>query len=549
MSEDEVYFEGRVSVKRTFLWVERWIVIFGDRIEYHQPDRPHLPRAVMNVENVLVSGIIRRHGSFEFTITSGKARFSQRLRLRQPHLVEAERIHSIISDLSRDLKPSNEKTCEGDRVQDLRTNRLADSLEDGVGSLQRMGNPHFSINILAAILVVFATLIAPVLNSLLLTGSAALFLGVVGAVVIRMYSLDVPTLHLILSFASPSRSAGFQSRLDDVEVSSNSGNSSINEIGYSSAAPGSPERPRIDLAQDMSVLFSESCKFLSSIASTNSNQASACYSVMLSISETVIRLVQSMPESIAPPANLRVVIPLGISVQRNVRIVPDDLEFTRSEWTVIRNKNGLRVLTSKLSSSLTRWPIISSVGTVKTCFKNVYRAVSIPDVFKKVDEFGGQFRLVQYTELLAPCNLQDDQQPIDPDSILNPEKAPVLVKYQEMKSVWPVAPRDYLAIQTGFSLESGDSRKGQLLIAKSADPLPEDPFPDGQEGFVRGSLTASAFILLENQTDPAFTDVWTFLHCDMRGNISGNGKLAEFITQSQMPKFFAKLEAVASSLD
>ena len=181
MSEDEVYFEGRVSVKRTFLWVERWIVIFGDRIEYHQPDRPHLPRAVMNVENVLVSGIIRRHGSFEFTITSGKARFSQRLRLRMPHLVEAERLHSIISDLSRDLKPSNEKTCEGDRVQDLRTNRLADSLEDGVGSLQRMGNPHFSINILAAILVVFATLIAPVLNSLLLTGSAALFLGVVGA--------------------------------------------------------------------------------------------------------------------------------------------------------------------------------------------------------------------------------------------------------------------------------------------------------------------------------------------------------------------------------
>jgi hypothetical protein len=114
-----------------------------------------------------------------------------------------------------------------------------------------------------------------------------------------------------------------------------------------------------------------------------------------------------------------------------------------------------------------------------------------------------------------------------------------------MKSVWPVQPRDYLAVQSGFNVTTG-LRKGKLLLAKSADPHPKDPYGDGHDGFVRGALTASAFLLLENAEDETATDVWTFLHCDMKGNLSGNGKIAEFITQSQMPKFLAKLETVAS---
>jgi hypothetical protein len=243
--------------------------------------------------------------------------------------------------------------------------------------------------------------------------------------------------------------------------------------------------------------------------------------------------------------------------------VPDDFDFTKSEWSVIRNRNGLRVLTSKVSSSLTRWPIISSFASVKAPLDAVYRAASIPSIFQRVDDFGGDFQLIDYLELLSdddqPTSADDDgndenkaknHYTLDPENILNPQKAPLLLKYQEMKSVWPVAPRDYLAIQSGFLLDSPNlGRTGRFLIAKSADPAPKDPYPDGHEGFVRGSLTASAFIFLENPTDPGnLTDVWSFLHCDMRGNISGNGKIADFITQSQMPKFFAKLEAVASSV-
>jgi hypothetical protein len=76
------------------------------------------------------------------------------------------------------------------------------------------------------------------------------------------------------------------------------------------------------------------------------------------------------------------------------------------------------------------------------------------------------------------------------------------------------------------------------------DPYSGDPFPAGQEGYVRGALTASSFLILENKQNKHYSDVWTFLHCDMKGNLSGNGKIADFITQSQMPKFFEKLESV-----
>jgi len=129
--------------------------------------------------------------------------------------------------------------------------------------------------------------------------------------------------------------------------------------------------------------------------------------------------------------------------------------------------------------------------------------------------------------------------------MLQPSSAPLFLKYQEMKSVWPVQPRDYLAGQSGFDVHLADGRKGKMLISKSIDPSPRDPYPAGHEGFVRGSLTASAFLIIENKEDPGHSDVWTFLHCDMKGNLSGNGKIADFITQSQMPKFFAKLESVS----
>jgi hypothetical protein len=129
--------------------------------------------------------------------------------------------------------------------------------------------------------------------------------------------------------------------------------------------------------------------------------------------------------------------------------------------------------------------------------------------------------------------------------MLRAETAPFLTKYQEMKSVWPVQPRDYFAGQTGFDLILSDGRKGKFLISKSVDPSPRDPHPTGHEGFVRGCLTASAFMIIENPENSGHSDVWTFLHCDMKGNLSGNGKIADFITQSQMPKFFTKLETIS----
>lgn len=564
-------------MKRSFLWADRWFTVFSDRIEYFQQDRPHIPKTVVRIENISLSAIIRHHGSFEFTLTMGEARYMHRIRLRTNNLEETDRIHSIITKVRR-WRESETAGQGPKRTRERRSSsaRRGEKIEQSISASLRTEqscfgqhggpeNPHFSINIMAAALIVFTTLIAPVLDSLFLTGTAAVLLGLSVAIIFRIYSVDVPTLHLFVSFTPPSQyqrataSSGHDQEylnrndrsrvgvtLDDLEVSSNSGNSSINEVGYSTPVPGSPERPRIDFGEGMNVLFSESSKFLSSLASRADHKA--CYSVMLSMGETVTHLIQSMPESLTPPPDLRFIIPTGLSIERNLRVVPDDPEFTRSEWTVIRNRNGLRVLTTKLSPSLTRWPVITSATTIKAHVDKVYRAIALPEIFKRVDEFGGDYCLIHHVELTNLISAESVDI-INANSILKPENAPVLLKYQEMKSVWPVAPRDYLALQCGFLLESCDSRKGKFLIAKSTDPLPNDPYPEGHEGYVRGSLTASAFIFLENKTDPSLTDIWTFLHCDMRGNISGNGKIADFITQSQMPKFFAKLEAVAASLE
>jgi hypothetical protein len=249
-----------------------------------------------------------------------------------------------------------------------------------------------------------------------------------------------------------------------------------------------------------------------------------------------------------------------MKVAEKITVVPDDLEQTRAEWNLIRNKNSLRVLTSKLSSSMKRWPIISAVTTVNASMENVYRSAADELKMKKIDDFLGIGQVIVYTELLSVAT--DDGTPSISEArdqgsgdsseetpivtLLNPERCPILIKYQQMKSVWPVQPRDYLAIQTGFDVATSDGRKGKFFISKSVDPHPKDPHGDGLDGFIRGSLTASAFLLVENAEKPdCATDLWSFLHCDMRGNLSGVGKIADFITQSQMPKFISRLEAVS----
>jgi hypothetical protein len=217
---------------------------------------------------------------------------------------------------------------------------------------------------------------------------------------------------------------------------------------------------------------------------------------------------------------------------------------------------------------MSRWPVISSFGTIKADINAVYLAVACPDVYKKVDEFVGDYRIIDYRELVGSPSETNDGSGLETSSsadgdntsshgstpgkppsgsreMLRAESAPFLTKYQEMKSVWPVQPRDYFAGQTGFDITVADGRRGKFLISKSVDPSPRDPFPSGHDGFVRGCLTASAFMIIENAQDSAHSDVWTFLHCDMKGNLSGNGKIADFITQSQMPKFFTKLETIS----
>jgi hypothetical protein len=594
MANESAHFDGTVSMKRTFLWSDRRLVVFSGRIEYSQPERPNIPKTVVKVQNITLSPIVRHHGHFEFTMFSSELGYLQRVRIRAHELSETERIHSIIQRVKMLSSPPNHQSSRyrvDRRKSEARsTNRaplpsVSNSVATGIDTTHFLmftqTSPHVTLNLVIVALVGLTTFIAPILNSLVLTMTLVLSMALIVAIVLNYYSIDIPSLHLIIttsphlyqttrgdSFSEASgglstERAREEALLEDREETG-SRSSSINELGYSTPIPGSPEhRARsfvMDQSAEISVLLSESSKFMSSFASMGDYRM--CYSIMWSMSETVISLLKTQPAGIAPPADVQLVASQGVYIDYSIKIVADDAEFTKSEWTTIRNKGGLTVLTSKLSSSLTRWPVISAVSTVNARLDEVYRSISIPEIFKKVDEFAGSYRMVEYNELasgaaldqsaaasLSPANggkeSPDEEITLD---LLRPETAPLLFKYQEMKSVWPVQPRDYFALNSGFLLALDDGRRGKFYIAKSSDPHPKDPFPTGHEGFVRGSLTSSCFLLIENAKNPAAaTDVWTFLHCDMKGNLSGNGKIADFITQSQMPKFFARLETVSAS--
>ena len=289
-------------------------------------------------------------------------------------------------------------------------------------------------------------------------------------------------------------------------------------------------------------MFSESSKFLSQFAFVS--DYNTCYDIFYHVAECIIQILQTQPHGIGPPKRLCLVTPEGVKTPSKLLVIADDIECVQSEWNVMRNRSGLRVLTTKLSPSMTRWPLLSSVGTIKAGIEAIYRSIARADVFKKVDEFCGDSKVINYVELATEKSSTVFEE--SGRNILLPSAAPLFIKYQEMKSVWPVQPRDYLAGQTGFDLVvEDDGRRGKFLISKSIDPHPQDPYPAGHEGFVRGALTASAFLIIENADCNQHSDVWTFLHCDMKGSLSGNGKIADFILQNQMPKFFAKLETVA----
>ncbi len=582
--------------------------MYSDRIEYSQPERPNIPNSVVRIQNITLSPIIRHHGHFEFTMFSSELGYLQRVRIRAHELSETERIHSIIQRVkmlsSTPLKPASRYTIERQHSELKANARLSHSglpRTNTVHGLPEMSipgahhflmfprtSPHFSVNLVVVLLVGLTTLVAPVLNSLLLTMSVVLLVALTATVIMNYYAIDVPTLHLIVtsspqffpaqqtasffdaraSMSQPVESEGMMREVEG-EEEQGSGASSINELGYSTPIPGSPEQHSASFdsipGKGISVLFSESSKFMASFASAGDHRM--CYSIMWSISDAVISLLRTQPGGVAPPEDLKMVPPQGVEIDYSVKIVPDDAEFTKSEWSTIRNKNGITVLTSKLSSAITKWPVISAVSTITARLDDVYKAISIPEIYKKVDEFVGTYRIIEYNELASgsggtleesaisnsPSATAFSQSKESTDEeitvdLLRPETAPLLFKHQEMKSVWPVQPRDYFALSTGITLSLADGRRGKFFVSKSSDPHPKDPFPTGHEGFIRGALTSSCFLLIENAANPTTaTDVWTFLHCDMKGNLSGNGKIADFITQSQMPKFLARLEAVSSS--
>ena len=617
-----IHFQGLISVKKTFLWADRQLVLFGDRIEVSIPDRLS-SKIALDLVDISVSPIIRHHGSFEFTVFTSGAGYFHRLRLRMPQLLDCERLHGLIlkvkgvyveetrndRPLGRPLRlvkksraslaTSDSVALEGspgyaNRSSGASPRRLL-TRKGSVGYPCQMfhvysaDNPHFSINLAVALLITLAALIAPLVRSFTTTMAVTVFAGLGLAFVINTYSIEVPHLHFIVTLTpsahrrlpetaitdgfpdvSEQRRDSLVSSTMSVETRRPVGSGSyiespglklnLDELEVQSVASvGEIERPVIANSDGkIEVLFSKSSKFLSQFASKK--QYLVCYSVMHSAAELVVKLLQSQPAGIAPPQGISLLVPGAVKLDLQAMVVADDAAHTESQWSVIRSKNGLKVLTSKLGPSLARWPVISSVGTVKSDIASVYKTVAVPEVFKKVDEFAGDYRLVEYVEVASVtpskgfsserASSGSESSLASLDKFLSPETAPVLIKYQEMKSVWPVKPRDYLAGQTGFDvvLEGDSTRRGKLLIAKSVDPCYNDPFPAGHDGFVRGGLTASVFLILQNEADPKHSDVWTFLHCDLKGNLSGNGKIADFITQSQMPKFFAKLEAVASAV-
>ena len=590
-----IHFEGIVSVKRTFLWGERKLVVYSDRLELSQVDRPNGHLTVIRVENLSLAPIINHHASYEFTVFASQGGYLQRVRMRTLQQSGIERVYQAIEKVkglhveqqrlsNADLKRA--RSGKGDK-RDAASPITDRPRLDTAGAPHRnthhtppsaFDNPHMSVNVFVAGLVLWSVWLAPLLDSWLMTISIVTAVGVCIGFGLNFYKIEVPSIHLILAytnepaplqasrkessasslasdaaaFAVLERSRSYIEKKDfhvnsieELEVRSNSCRSSINEDGYSTPVPGSPEH-----GGSVNILFSESSKYLSSFASDL--DYSTCYSIMFSMGETIIQLLQSQPSSVAPPTGLRLVAPF--CVNRKIAIFPDDLECTKNEWSVIRDKGGLKVVTSKLCGAMTRWPVISSTGTIKAPVEAVYRSVSNPEIFKRVDEFGGDMRIVDYVELAAavrdsPSIVDEVGSPTaaseDAKSVLVPNTCPFLVKYQEMKSVWPVQPRDYLAGQSGFDVSLDERVVGKFLLAKSLDPNPKDPYPTGHEGFVRGSLTASAFLIIENTHNPKHADLWTFLHCDMKGSLSGNGKIADFITQSQMPKFFNKLETVS----
>lgn len=592
MSPNSPLFEGNVGLKTAFMWGERCLGVCDDRVELSLPDRPAGQRSIFKLEHVTLSPIIRHHRHYEFTLFSGETGVLRRYRLRTSELHRTEYIHSLIQRVkmfggasvrgSKDFRPSGsqpllrETSLRGSHRQTVRSISPDVMLSRAKTRVAERENPqypsflndfpHVTLNLLVVMIVLVTILVAPVFNSILITLTFVLGLALGVAVVLNHYSIDIPLVHVLVTISPMTyesnrllrEQTSFESTVDEsIEGSPiedreerGSRSSSINELGYSTPTPGSPEHQHSMMFVDhrMSVLFSESSKFLSSSAA--SEDYNQCYSTLWSVSEAVLRLLATQPREIGPGCEVRLTLPSGMELQDKVLIVPDDIEHTKAEWNVIRNKNGLRVLTSKLSSTMKKWPIISAVSTLDANFEDIYRAVSVTELMKKADEFLGDSQVVAYKQLIATSTTDEttSDEELKSESELDPHCCPILIKHQQMKSVWPVQPRDYLAIQTGFSVSTNDGRRGKFLISKSVDPHPQDPYPEGKEGFVRGALTASAFLLIQNKHQPdSATDIWTFLHCDMRGNLSGVGKIADFITQSQMPKFLAKLEAAAAS--
>jgi len=647
-SDKTIQYDGLVSIKKTFLWAERRMLVYGDRLEFLQFDRPQGAKIVISVSHISLSPIIRHHGSFEFTIFANEAGYLQRIRLRTPHLTETERLHALVTRVMNAYGPKSRMrpkiklqtgiadapqlnmASDGSPTSSLEypsssimgpfngMSGLPTYLPANLSHMYSSDNPHLSMNIIVVGVVLISAAIAQQVNSWFLTTTIAILLGACVAFLLSFYSIDPPYIHVMISFSpsqyaqpvpiTPSRPKQSETRfgfrrpdaaaprddsvssassvatplptasdytqprrsnsyvqqpknfhvnLDEVEAQSNSGRSSINEQDESGGRAPPGESP---------ILFSESSKYVSQFAAIQ--EYKTCYSIFYSMAESIIQILATQPKHIGPPLGIRVVVPRGVELVKKVNILPDDIECIRNEWNLILNKGGLKVLTTKLSASMSRWPVISSVGTIKADVNAVYLAVACPDIYKKVDEFVGDYRIMEYEELVGSPGETNDGSGLETSSaeeaennsisntsldrpskssrdMLRSETAPFLTKYQEMKSVWPVQPRDYVAGQSGFDLTLSDGRRGKLLISKSVDPSPRDPFPTGHEGFVRGSLTASAFMIIENADDSKHSDVWTFLHCDMKGNLSGNGKIADFITQSQMPKFFAKLETIS----
>jgi hypothetical protein len=91
-----VHYDGIVSVKRTFLWAERRMIVLDNRVEFLQIDRANATKIVLSMDHISLSPIIRHHGSFEFTIYANEAGYVQRIRLRTPQLNDTEKLHALI---------------------------------------------------------------------------------------------------------------------------------------------------------------------------------------------------------------------------------------------------------------------------------------------------------------------------------------------------------------------------------------------------------------------------------------------------------------------